>query len=174
MLKKEIRTINRKMKERYGFYPYCDNLPRFRVVWSEDQFEVIKGSETWYGAIFIKINPFAVRVKKYQFLKDRYILEVLQPNNEARTGIQAKYSYEPLFVFEDACGGYLEPILKAVNLLCYKALNPIKNYRNYEAEEQEALRRDIEFMEIYLENQSPYLASMLHNREAVVVSGRKQ
>lgn len=164
-----VNRINRSIAKQYGH----DWLrrPIFRIVWSDKQIEVRLGAhEIFYGSIYLRTDYGVHTVPKYTWIKERWILERLFPNNAAVTGIEADHTYEPLYVFQDKNGNYLPPILRAANLVCWSALNPTVKHRDFNTEMLEQIAKDAVQIEEYLESESPYIATMLHNREAVTVA----
>jgi len=101
-----IERINETLQRQYGSHD--DGRPRFRVVWSEDQIEKRWTKYTKEGLELL--NPEVVELKKYQHIKERYVLEQLSvvpdtPDND----LTVKLSYEPLWTFQDRHEDYLPP-----------------------------------------------------------------
>lgn len=169
----EINSINETILNRYGF-DYM-RRPIFRVVWSNNQFETRKGEhEVYYGQIYLRTDYGIYTVPKYQFLKDRWVLERLFPNNPDVTGIQSDHTYEPIWVFEDKDGNPQKVNERAVNFLCWHALNPRKITKSdLKERERKEFEDEVQYMYEYLDNESPYLATMMHNREAAFVPSRR-
>lgn len=97
-------TINKKLIDNYGLD--LSGKPKYRVVWSEDETEIRVGKlEEWYGGVIVRVHEGAKEVKKYSYISDRFVLEMLVPtnNNELIT----KMNYEPLYVFQDGEGNFL-------------------------------------------------------------------
>ncbi len=168
----EVGNTNKEIRYLFG-HSYVGHS-HFQVVWSNDQFENRYGEfEIFSGPIFLRTEIGVRRVKKYNYLEDRWILERLFDNVPNITGIMANFTYEPLFVFQDNKGNYLEPVFRAVFLLVQQALYGPPKERITESSmkdrEKKELDDDIEFIQEYLENENPYQATMLHNREAVIV-----
>ena len=171
MDRQEVKHTNKEIEYLFG----RDQVgrPHFRVVWSNDQFETAyREREIYYGLIFLRTEWGVKTIPKYNYLEDRWILERLFNNSPAITGIQSNFTYEPLFVFQDGKGNYLEPVFRAVYLIIQHALYGPPRKRITESDmkslEEKELAEDIEFINTYLENESPYIATVLHNREAVV------
>lgn len=117
-LVESIGYINRKLIDEFGI-DSIKNIPIFRVVWSEDQFEKRLGTYTdsTPSGIFIREVTEIREVPKYrQWIQQKYVLERLclipeyqktvLPVGETDDG---QVTYEPLFVFEDVNGKYLPP-----------------------------------------------------------------
>lgn len=156
----EIEVINDKIKV-HGVNPRGEQL--FRLVWSNDQREWRHGTfNDFYGSIHLREVTETRLTPKYNYIRDRWILERWCPpelvyNRELPHSNQG--SYEPIYVFESAKGQYLEPNLKVCEIVIHAAENPIhetveeKINRQKEKEEKEIqymadaleLRSDIGF-----------------------------
>jgi hypothetical protein len=103
----KVETINRRL---HDIYSETANLPNFRIVWSEDQFEMRRTNFTDEG--FELIHPEVRNLPKYrQWIQRKYVLErltVVPYVNEADLP-DSKLSYEPIWVFEDAKGDPITP-----------------------------------------------------------------
>ena len=99
-LREPIEEINKKLLEE--FCTEFGNAPRFRVVFSEDQFEKRFTDRTDEG--FELIHPEVRLLPKYkQWIREKYILERLIPI-VGETDLITKVSYEPAWVFQDKQG----------------------------------------------------------------------
>ena len=109
-LRESIESINKKLLEEYG--TEFVNSPRFRVVFSEDQYE--KRWTNYTDEEFELIHPEVRLLPKYkQFIQAKYILERLVPvPEEVETDLTTKISYEPAWVFQDNKGNYLPPFFE--------------------------------------------------------------
>jgi hypothetical protein len=125
-------------------------LSLFRLVWSEDTTEIRRGifEEHTAAGIYLRTVHDTREVPKYNYLKDRWILEVWTPPNEAileELPTAKLGSYEPLYVFEDSLGNPLEVTLKVVEFIVnyakrnFNARSPMLNrsLRMQDAEDQE-------------------------------------
>lgn len=83
-----------------------DGRPNFRVVWSDDQIE--KRWVTHTGSGLQLIHPVVKEVKKYGYIKERYVMERLVPI-VGETDLTTKTSYEPCRVFADKWSRFLPP-----------------------------------------------------------------
>lgn len=111
-LRESIESINEKLLTEYGTELSCGNQPRFRVVFSEDQYEKRLTDFTDEG--FELIHPEVRLLPKYkQYIREKYILERLIPVPEGvETDLLTKISYEPAWVFQDKHGNYLPPFFE--------------------------------------------------------------
>jgi len=109
-LRESIESINDKLLEEFGIELSCGNQPRFRVVFSEDQYEKRLTNFTDEG--FELITPEVRLLPKYkQWVREKYILERLVPI-VGETDLVSKISYEPAWVFQDKHGNYLPPFFE--------------------------------------------------------------
>jgi hypothetical protein len=107
-LREQIEDINKRLLNEYG--REFDNQPRFRVVFSEDQYEKRLTDFTDEG--FELIHPEVRLLPKYkQWIRHKYILERLVPI-VGETDLTTKVSYEPAWVFQDKDGNYLPPFFE--------------------------------------------------------------
>lgn len=173
----EAKVVSKLLSE--NFPKTFDGRPLFRLVWSEDMTEVRKGAfSDYYGDIFLREVTEVRKVKKYDFIKDRYILERLYIGKADPTGelVQAESgSYEPVFVFQRPNGDYLKPIWRAVELLCKCSLDPEYLKRKMSPSDIVDAERDKEQKQIldmmdYLEDIGhSYIGSALATGSGIVV-----
>jgi hypothetical protein len=120
-LTETIESLNRQLIDLYGVDTLTGQA-MWRIVWSEDQYEMIHGtfSDFTEGGLYIRTVTETRKVKKYlNFTTDRYILErlVLVPEINANELVASKLSYEPLWTFENGKGEYLPPKLNACKFI---------------------------------------------------------
>jgi hypothetical protein len=90
--------INEKLIADFGLEGLASDKPRFRLVWSDDEFEKRWTKFTAEG--FELVHPEVKLLPKYrQYIQGRYILERLVPV-VGETDLVEKVSYEPLWVFQ--------------------------------------------------------------------------
>src|SRR5262245_31149745 len=99
----KVETINRRLHDLYGeTESQGERLPNFRIVWSEDQFEMRKTDYTDSG--FRLLHPEVRKLPKYrQWITKKHVLERLTvvPFVNEHDLPDSKLSYEPIWVFED-------------------------------------------------------------------------
>ena len=149
-LREPIEYINKKLLEEYGTELSCGNQPRFRIVFSEDQYEKRLTDYTDEG--FELLIPEVRELPKYkQWIRERYILERLIPV-VGETDLTTKVSYEPAWVFQDKRGNYLPPffegcrfVIESMNQAIGRA-NTHTRYKdkNVSAEERAAELKKVE------------------------------
>src|ERR1700694_5267166 len=105
----ESIIINNYLKS-LAVTPSNDSM--FRLSWSDDQFELRKGTYCLYmGEVFIKEEKRTERVHKYNWIRERWILEKWTPPDQIKEKDELpewqKGSYECFYVFETKKGGPL-------------------------------------------------------------------
>jgi len=110
----KIETINKRLLDHYGS---TNNLPNFRIIFSEDQFENRLTNYTDEG--FQLIHPEVRRLPKYkQWIQEKYILErLMEVPAINQNELQNILSYEPIWVFEDKEGLPLRPAWIAAKMV---------------------------------------------------------
>ena len=104
-LRESIESINEKLLSEFG--KDLDGRARFRVVFSEDQYEKRLTEYTDEG--FLLARPEVRKLPKYkQWIHQKYILEHLIPLPEG-SDLTEKMDYEPIWTFQDKSGNYLPP-----------------------------------------------------------------
>lgn len=114
----ELDKMNKSLDDKYG---RIENLPNYRVVWSEGLLEKRLVSYTKDG--FQLLYPEIREVPKYgQWIQNKYILERLAIVPEInKNELTTPLSYEPLWVFEDKFGNSIQPSLGA----CYFVIEQV-------------------------------------------------
>jgi hypothetical protein len=110
-----IEDINEQLLIKYGREEEAGGKAKFRVVFSDDQFE--KRITRWndFGAELL--FPEVRELPKYrQYIKGKFILERLVPV-VGETDLVDRVSYEPLHVFVDKNDNYLPP---RFDMCCYR------------------------------------------------------
>jgi hypothetical protein len=177
-----VKFINKYLASIYG--QALDSKPKFRVVWSEDLLETRKGL----------FNEFQViesieKVKKYSYLKDKYILEVYTYAFPEQFGRALAHSkdvildgdhYEPLRVFQTRKGIYLRPDIEICKIICDGFLELISRPAAKRLTEKIANANDVaemrqeteKFFDI-LNSDDSSLLSQFRDGEAVVLPGKE-
>jgi hypothetical protein len=165
----EVNFINQWLLARFR----TDALGRqiFRVVWSNELAERRDGAhEVWDGSIYLRTEFGVKQVLKYEYIKDRWILEklVFQPNGEI-VGSEIGH-YEPVWVFWNKDGEYLKPILKAVQLIlnCLLDGKPMTK-AEWESLDKKKQEETLRLCEEFLEDTNSKLGLQFDLGEAVTV-----
>ncbi len=129
-LRESIESINEKLLIEFG--TEFGDTPRFRVVFSEDQYEKRWTEFTDEG--FELLHPEVRLLPKYkQFIREKYILERLVPV-VGETDLLTKISYEPAWVFQDKNGNYLPPFFEGCRYVIdsmYQAIGRANTFTKY-------------------------------------------
>lgn len=115
-LAEPIEEINRKLIDYYGKTDAGNAI--WRVVWSDDQREKKLTDFTPEGLQLI--HPQVIEVKKYPYIKERWVLErlVIIPIQQMRELPVSPYSYEPMWHFCIAeTGEYAPPTIAAAKFI---------------------------------------------------------
>lgn len=170
-LRETIIDINKKLREEYG--TEFGNSPRFRVVFSEDQYEKRLTDCTDEG--FELIIPQVRLLPKYkQWIREKYILERLIPVI-GETDLVTKISYEPAWVFQDKQGNYLPPFYegcKHVIESMYSLMNNAGSFTKYKDKNVSPEERLIEVKKVeeQLFGDESNITDALHDGTGVTVN----
>lgn len=171
-----MEYINTELKKLYG--TDIVGNPRFRLVWSDRQFEHRKGTfAEYHGPIYLGTFTGVKKVPKYNYIKERWILELQVPKKPSEE-LPNPDGYECLYVFESAKGEYLEPKLNVCKIIIYHFLNPDMNYLQrkelFEMLDKKEFEKDVAYFKDMFEEASPHLATMLSVGEAVTAPKIKE
>jgi hypothetical protein len=94
----------------------------YRLVWSEHIFEYRHGlfRDFTPSGLFIREVVETRKARKYNYIKERFILEKWAPGNltaNAELPDAINGDYLPIYVFEDKKGDYLAPTRKALEFI---------------------------------------------------------
>lgn len=154
------------------------DLPKFRIVWSTGLTEKRYGEYEIFsesGDVYLRTEKCVEEVEKYPMWPDKYVLEHLLPadGNPYLEKAGIKYSYDPRWVFGNARSNPV-PIWKYVQILCDHILNNVREIESPNdiiRKEQAAIEKEKKLFKTMLQNESPYLAGMLHNADGIKSSG---
>jgi len=107
-LREKIETINRQLVDHFGV-DTVTGQPMWRLVWANNVLEKRLMTHTDSGIELL--HPSVREVRKYQNVKDRYVLERLiglDPISSVEYGGDQIYYY-PMWTFQDRFGRYLPP-----------------------------------------------------------------
>lgn len=95
--------LNKYLEETYG--KTIEGFPLFRLVWTTDQLEKRLGTFRDFSdhscEIFLREVTEVREVPKYPFAMDRWALEVIKPVEKEYGIMDAKYTYEAFYFFQD-------------------------------------------------------------------------
>jgi hypothetical protein len=171
-----VKVINKRLLELYG--TALDGSPRFRLVWSDSLTEKRFGTFEKFteGGIFLGREENVVKeCKKYEYIKERWILEAYMPEQRTNPEIRAGDSYEPLFVFWKKDRSYLKPAWFAIEYIIQRYLwamsgeVPRRNEAMDRKEDEEALEKETQDFVDYLESESSNMMNQFRHGEAVLI-----
>lgn len=170
-LREPIERINEQLIADFG--REFNGQPKWRVVFSDDQFEKRwtvhndKGEEL--------INPEVRELPKYrQYVHQKYVLERLVPVT-GQTDLTTKISYEPAWVFQDKNGNYLPPWFEGCKFVIesiYSQISKAGNHRKFVDPDQteEGRLAKLEKMESELFGNETDTTDALHYKTGVTNS----
>jgi len=170
-----IKLMNEKLKAYYG--SDVDSHPRFRLAWTEDLIEK-RESEFSNPAFPGKYFKEVREVKKYSYIKDRWILEVHTPQQVLAGDVKTPDHFEPLWLFTINKGQYYKPkwedLVMVISSFINNVVKPVKKNEAIIKSEFEA-KKEQEELNIYdvLQQGSNFLNQQLHEGEAVSFAGVK-
>lgn len=173
-----IESINENLLRAFGTEIMAGSLPKFRVVFADDELEKRLMTHTDDG--FELLYPEVREVKKYSdhIYKGFYILERLVPVagsiEEGTTDLTTKVSYEPAWVFRDKHGNYLPPLFDMCVFVAesmFAAAMRAGTHVKYKdpALDPELRKKELDSMMEKLFGEESDVADALHYREGVVV-----
>lgn len=146
-----------------------------RLVWSDDALELRFGNfNEFYGSIFLRNFTGVKEVKKYPWVKSRWVLERWYPPSVAynpEIPESVKGSYEPIYIFQDRHDKPLPLSLRVVELICEHMFNrPPEREQIKEGHELQEVARDRDETN-HLEDglEMSVISNQLHQGEAVVM-----
>ncbi len=169
LLRESIESINKKLLEEFG--TEFGSSPRFRIVFSEDEYEKRLTNCTDEGLELI--TPEVKLLPKYkQWIKEKYILERLIPI-VGETDLLTKVSYEPCWVFQSSKGSYLPPFYDGCKLVIDSLMEKTGHkghvkYKDKNTSKEERLA-EIQKVEDQLFGNETNLTDDLHYGSGVVV-----
>jgi hypothetical protein len=170
----KLKLINKHLLKVYGLT--IDGQPKFRLVWSEDLLESRFGTFEDYtpGGIFLRREVGIRQVKKYSYLKDRFILEAYTPEQKQNSEIVNGDKYESLFVF-DKKGQFLSPevwacdyVISRYHLAMGGGLEKRTDSMDARAHEEEIDKEAQKFVE-YMEGEDSEMMQSFRAGESVLI-----
>lgn len=153
-LSESIESINHQLVDLFGV-DTVTGKSIWRISWSENQTEKRLVHTTKEGLLLL--SPIMEEVKKYPYIKEKYVLErlVLVPEFQQNELSGIKQSYEPMWAFEDNKGNYLPPTLPAAKFiidLVYAAMgkSDMVKYKQPQDNTPEEIENRIEQLETEL------------------------
>jgi hypothetical protein len=171
----DAELIN-KFLSKFGTIPNEPKKPLFRLVWTDEQIELRRGTyNIYYGDVFLRTETGVLTVPKYPHLKGRYIIERWYPPEiyftpELPESVNG--GYEVKFIFEDKNYNRLPLRMRVVEILINSWMKPdpsmlarmSRDKQLAEDKEKESYNKDIEEMDV-----SSDIMSNLHFGEGIIV-----
>jgi len=163
-----IKKMNKMLILHYG--NDLDSHPRFRLSWSEDLLEKRKKNDA-EGSFEL--------LKKYSYIKDRWILEVHTPQQELLNDVISSDHYEPLWLYTANKGEYYCPkwddLALLVTSFIEQVVKPHKmNDEQMKKEAEEKVKEAEDEVFDRLQQENSFLSHQIHGREAVSFAGMKR
>jgi hypothetical protein len=145
----------------------------YRLIWSDSILEHRKGTfnEFTESGLFIRTFTGVKLLPKYNYIKDRWILEKWAPgsitrNNETPDAYNGDYL--PVYVFEDGDGNYLPPTRKVLEFILSALDGRIK--RDIVPDEKYLEEKEVEDMVESFDDHPGYFKTSGDARNAVAFS----
>jgi hypothetical protein len=184
-LVESLEYINYKLGREFG--KFDDGRQFFRVVFTEDQYEMQHGNfiDRTSSGIFIREVTETRQVKKYPWIKEKYILEGLRviPVENMNDLPGTKLSYEPVWVFEDKNQKYLPPKMDVCRIVIDQIRrnqeggqeikkHPMAGLNTKEQIQAEKERIDKLAFEMFGQDETD-IGDALMTKQAIIVPGRE-
>ena len=171
-----ITSLNQQLIDHFGL-DTGSSKPIFRIVWAADQTEK-RLMDTLDNGIQL-LTPVVREVKKYNYIKDAYVLErlVVVPEFQSKELADVKLSYEPLWVYVDASGNPLPPKWEPTKLIVdtlYAAMGH-KSLRKYVDPDASIEAKDNRITKLHEElfGNETEVGDALRYKEAIVVPNKE-
>lgn len=187
------KTLNKRLKGLYG--SDITGKPRFRLVWTEDVFEVRKGDFNDFSpqGIFLRRFRGTRKAPKYSYLKDKYVLEVLVDYDAATVNLERSWmsklmllvhganedqslvngdGYEPVWVFQGKDKKFLTPHWKVIEIIVYSWLHrDDPSVKTPQISEEDLDNAEVKDLVMQFENESSDMSSQFGAGEAILMPG---
>jgi hypothetical protein len=169
-----IETLNQRLIDEFGTDSNT-NKPMFRIVFSDDQTEKIRITETESGVQLL--FPEVKEIKKYSYIKGMYVLErlVIVPDMNRNEMLGTKLSYEPVWTYCDEKRVPVPPVWPATKFVIdtlYAALGKSSLRKYVDSEKNttpEGREQRIQEMQLELFGNETETSDALRYREGIVV-----
>jgi len=171
-------TINQRLLERFG---KTDHGQNWRLSYSDGQIEKRRGTFAKHDIHGNYLGEFegVQIVPKYPYIQHKYVLErFLYVPEGVETDLVDKFSYEPIWTFEDKHGNALPPVWEAIEVIIdtvSRAAARAVGAKYKETNEQytvEELKRKTQIMDELFGNETK-ITDALRYKDGVSLSGKK-
>ena len=170
----DAELIN-KFLAKFGNIPLSDSQPMFRLIWTDNENELRRGTyNIFHAGIFLKTETGVLRVPKYPHLKERYIIEKWYPPEiyftpELPESVNG--GYEVKYIFEDEKYNRLPLRMKVAEKLMKSWMKP--NPSKMARESRDRLAAQVKEEKSYQADMDTIdtsdIQSNLHFGEAIIV-----
>ena len=169
MILESVETINKRLLDYFGRFNTTD-LPLWRVVWSEDQFE--KRETEYSDEGFQLLQPEVRLLPKYrQWVHNKYILErCLSYPEEIERDVVDKITYEPVWVFQDAKENALPPKWEAIEVLITQVYKQAAKTTGQKYSDPDAVNNSKEALELRRDKVNKMVEDLFGNETDTGVS----
>lgn len=179
-LTESIELINNQLINLFGI-DTLNGLPIWRVAWAQNQIEKQYGTFNDFtpNGMFIRSVTEVREIKKYPWIKEKYILEQLTLVNECDIEqlAGAKIAYNCMFVFEDKEGNYLPPQIQVAQFVIdtiYAAMGKTSLAKYKEATDTGERLKEVAALQEELFGNESDITDALAYGSGIVVPGVKQ
>lgn len=175
-----VRKMNNRLKMFYGL-DVSFNVPRYRVVWSDDETEKRMGTytKTTEAGIYLGVETGMREIRKYWYLKPCFILErlVIIENRDQFAVVQKPYTYEPMLPFispppeENQLPLDWKPLHFAIQAYINRSKAPEKTDLDFLAEDALAKKKEEDYIRDSMNNGN--IIDSLQTGEGVSLAGKK-
>jgi hypothetical protein len=159
--KQAVALINRALELKWN--------NRYRLAWADDEFEtrhrvltLVDGSGNYTGE-----REETARLPKYSYLKGCFVLEkYFRFDGHAPREVKDWNGWEVIWAFEPEQNPNIEVCMFIANSLEHGVKRTLKDHYD---EDKQKFDKEVEEAYEILDNESPYIATMLQNKEAIVV-----
>jgi hypothetical protein len=144
----------------------------FRLIWAPDEFETRSRTFTLVdnSGNYLGERTETARLPKYRYCGNCFVLEKYI-DGIAPTEVKDWNHWEIVWAFKEG----QDPNLAVCMFITDSLMNGVKKtLKDHYDEEKQRLDKEVEDTYEELENESPYIATMLKNREAIVVPGKEE
>lgn len=178
MISPEVKFINSELRREFGLF---FSRPKFRIVWTGDQFEKRFGAYHKYssaGDVLLSRDVGVKEVPKYPYVDPPWWMLERAVEFQDKSIKDGNY-YEPLYLFRqfDEKGNYgqfLPPRADMAILAAKMSLvkRPKRTYEMDKAEFEEKEAKGEKDIYEQICDQTSYLAHQFHHGEAIVMDGK--
>jgi hypothetical protein len=154
VMPEDIARINSDLETKYG-RTIIGNYPKFRIVFSDAEVEYRK-ADIVNGIAFL--YPRTVEVRKYNYLKETWVLERFTQHDNPELATLMGGSYEPVWGFTDKNGNPFRPFWKIVDMIATAAETGVSEKMtaaDFKRQDEEKFAEEVKEFEDIINEQGP-------------------